>query len=895
MAKRDSNRGLDVLIGFFLMAVVFAVFYRVLSASLLAWDDDINILDNPLIRGLGWDHLCRILCDYSYIPRYMPLAWLMWAVVFHFFGCNASAYHALSLVLHALDVVLVFFVIRALLALANPTGGEKTSSRNTVCALVGALLWGVHPLRVEVVAWAATTMFSAALFCLLLSFLFYLRYASPTNSAPHRATDYTVSVGLFACSLLFYPVAAMYAVVPVLLDLVVFKRLSPFPRQWQSHQARWIVAEKIPFFLLTICDMWLNLWARIHAKGIWGAPSSTQDFTLLDRLSQAFYMWAHYLWKPFDLLHLSPIYTTLVSFEATDWPFVLSFCAVVAITVALLLLRHRWPSGVACWIAYLALLIPVLGLTEHPHYPADRYSYMVGILVSILIAAGLSALWHYPRARVCSLASSFALAGALGYLALRQTGVWHDSETLFQYVLANLKSDLCASDIHWRLGIIFAKQQKLADAQAQFETALSLNPDLGKAHRSLGLLFMIQGATAEAIPHLQEAARLNAGDAEAHRDLGVALARQRRLEEAIGQFQEALRINPSFAKAHNDLANALLQHGQVQEAKGHVETALQISPDLAEAHNNLGNILLKEGYADEAIAHFLKALEIRPDFADAHNDLGGALLQTGRLNEAIARFQEALKLNPSDELAQYNLANLFLKMHQEDRAIAQFQKALEIRPDFTEARNKLGIALLQRGQVDEAITQFQKALAIRPGFAEVHHNLGSALLKKGQAEQAIAHYTHAVLVDPKMANAHSDLGNLLLQQGRVGEALAHYQTAIELQPANAFFLNNLAWVLASCPDPSTRNGARALELALQAERLSQGKNPAILGTLAAAYAEAGRFPEALATARRALDLATSQTNSSQADILRANLLLYQAGRAFHDTPQANSPAKPDPP
>jgi len=161
------------------------------------------------------------------------------------------------------------------------------------------------------------------------------------------------------------------------------------------------------------------------------------------------------------------------------------------------------------------------------------------------------------------------------------------------------------------------------------------------------------------------------------------------------------------------------------------------------------------------------------------------------------------------------------------------------------------------------------------------------LLRKGQKDEAIAHFQRAVEIDPKLAKAQSDLGNLLLQNGRVNEALAHYQRALELQPANAFFLNNLAWVLATCPNPQVRNGRRAIELAQEADQLIGGKNPAILSTLAAAYAESGRFPEAVATAQRALDLATAQTNSAQADILLANIALYRAGAPFHDMPGTN--------
>jgi len=136
---------------------------------------------------------------------------------------------------------------------------------------------------------------------------------------------------------------------------------------------------------------------------------------------------------------------------------------------------------------------------------------------------------------------------------------------------------------------------------------------------------------------------------------------------------------------------------------------------------------------------------------------------------------------------------------------------------------------------------------------------------------------------PNLAEAHNNLANALLQKGRLAEAVAQYQAAVEALPGNPYLLNNLAWVLATCPQASIRNGARAVELAQQAERLSGGKDPSILGTLAAAYAEAGRFPEAVATAQRTLELATVQANPAQVEALRARISLYRADSPFRDT------------
>jgi len=183
-----------------------------------------------------------------------------------------------------------------------------------------------------------------------------------------------------------------------------------------------------------------------------------------------------------------------------------------------------------------------------------------------------------------------------------------------------------------------------------------------------------------------------------------------------------------------------------------------------------------------------------------------------------------------------------------------FERTLAVTKDNPVAHYTLGNGLLQRGQVEEAMAQFQKALEIKPDYTEAHNNLGCAFLRKGQ----------------------------------VNKAMAHFQKALELQPNNVEVQNNLAWVLATAPNASLRNGVKAVGLAQRANQLSGGQNPAFIGTLAAAYAEAGRFPEAVTTARQTLQLATGQTSPAAVDALRTQIGLYQAGLPFRDLSLTNT-------
>jgi protein O-mannosyl-transferase len=315
-------------------------------------------------------------------------------------------------------------------------------------------------------------------------------------------------------------------------------------------------------------------------------------------------------------------------------------------------------------------------------------------------------------------------------------------------------------------------------------------------------------------------------------------------------------------------------------------TTIDRNPACWMAHGNLGDVLLKEGRSNEAIVQLQQALAIKPDEAITHNDLGNALLERGEMDEAIACFQRAIAIQPDYAAAHYNLGGSLLQKGQVNEAIEHYQRAIAIQPDFAEAHNNLGNALLQSGRVDEAMAHFQRALAIEPDYAAAHYNLGNALLQKGRVDEAIIHYQTALTILPDYAKAHGNLGTALLQKGQVSEAIIHFQKALAIQPGFVEAQNglaNIAWVLATSPDPTVRNGANAVELAEQTDRLSGGGNPRMSATLAAAYAEAGRFPEAIITAQRALQLATSQNDTALIATLEAQLKLYQAGSPLRST------------
>ena len=313
-------------------------------------------------------------------------------------------------------------------------------------------------------------------------------------------------------------------------------------------------------------------------------------------------------------------------------------------------------------------------------------------------------------------------------------------------------------------------------------------------------------------------------------------------------------------------------------------TSIARCPESSLPYSNLGYVALQKGRIEEAILCFQKALKLTPGFAEARENLGDAFMQLGRPEDAIAQFKLAVEADPVSGNAQCGLGNALLRAGRMDEAIEHFQKAVEVAPRLGKAHNNLGGALLQRGRVEEAIAQFRQVPESDPDFATAQNNLGVALTGEGEPAEAIAPLQRAAQRRPDDAQVRNNLGYALLRGGQPARAIEQLQKALQLQPNHVKALNNLALLLATCPEASLRDGNRAVEMALRAQELSGGTEPHILDTLAAAYAEAGRFPEAIATAERALELAPAGTNMALADAIRSRLKLYRANSPCHEIP-----------
>ena len=384
-----------------------------------------------------------------------------------------------------------------------------------------------------------------------------------------------------------------------------------------------------------------------------------------------------------------------------------------------------------------------------------------------------------------------------------------------------------------------------------------------------------KGQLAAALPEWAKAIAMSPEDARARNNYGQTLARAGKTTDAIAQLQKAVLIKPHYPEAHNNLAIALAGAGRSNEAIDHYRQALDENPGYAEARNNLGRALLEEHRLPEAIEQLEDAVAINPEYAEAHNNLGYALASQGRLDEAVQHYRQAIESDPRYAHAYNNLGQALAMQGNLDEAIADFSKAAELDPAYASAEGNLGHALLSKDHPDEAIPHLRKAVELAPKSAAFHNYLGQALGETSQTDEAITNFERALQLSPSLVEAHYYLGVALAMKGRRAEGLAHWRQALLKEPDNVQVLNEIAWVLATAPEAALRNGSEAVSLAEHAVKLTSAREPVVLGTLAAAYAETGRYGQATETEQRAADLAARQGNAPLAESLNQRLTLFE--------------------
>ena len=552
----------------------FLAFLPALSNQFVNWDDDRNFLNNQHYRGLGPAQL-RWMFTTVHAGMYIPLSWMTLGLDYLLWGMNPWGYHLTSLILHVANAWILYFIALRLLGARASTGTEDHNNPTPyLVAAVSALLFALHPLRVESVAWVTERRDVLCGFFYLATILAYLRACDPLER--RRRTWYWLAVLTMALALLSKPMAVSLPVVLVVLDVYPLGRLPRSARRWLDRDVRVIWAQKVPFVLLSLGAALGALISMIsHLR-------SLSDLGIGGRIGVSLYSTAFYLWKTLVPINLAPLYELPARLDPLVWRFVASGVAILAMTALVVVLRHRCPGLAAVWVTYVVMLLPVSGLLHNGNQiAADRYTYLPTIGWAILAGAGLRAGWEACRAGRVPKGARFLVAGftvtilvALGGLTWKQVQVWREGESL------------------WRQAVAAA-------------------PPSWIAHSNLAEILLARRALPEAIEHVRRVLEIRPDYVDAHNKLGLALMDAGRPEEAKKAFSRALEIDPRYGKAHNNLGIVLAAEGRRGEAIEHFRATLDIDPDDAAARENLADALMLDGRITEALEHFQQAAKLK--------------------------------------------------------------------------------------------------------------------------------------------------------------------------------------------------------------------------------------------------------------------------------------------
>jgi tetratricopeptide (TPR) repeat protein len=586
-------------------AATIAAFLPILANGFVDWDDDKNFINNPHFRGLGVEQLQWMWTTF-HMGHYVPLSWMTLGLDYTLWGMNPTGYHLTSLLLHAANAVVVFALLRCLLTLANPDTAERQPATVALAAGIGALLFAVHPLRVESVAWATERrdVLSGLFF-----FLSILEYTRSRGTARERR-GYLISLTLFAAALLSKATSMTLPAVLLVINVYPLRRIGG-DAGWTGATARRVYLELAPFAVLALATAGLSIVA-LH-------PPTQLDAGA--KVAVSAYSLMFYLWKEVAPVQLSPLYEMPPHPSPAEPRFVVSYLFVIALLVTCgIAFRKRWWGFLAAATAFLLISLPMLGAVQNgPQIAADRYAYHAAPALAALVAAGVLRL--LGRARATTLGLSLALVLALGALTWQQSGVWRSSETLWQQVL---DVDPNSSIAHSSMANVRYKQNRVPEGVELSRRAVAINPDYAEGYNGLGVGLAREGRVADAIAAYERALALEPRFDEAQTNLGVSLAQQGDFLAAIQQYQRALEVNPDNGNAHVNWGNALVRLGRPAEAVNHYAAAVRIRPADTDAQLNWGVALAREGQLADAIEHFRVALTIDPNNAEARGYLARA-------------------------------------------------------------------------------------------------------------------------------------------------------------------------------------------------------------------------------------------------------------------------------
>ncbi|MDH7569305.1 MAG: tetratricopeptide repeat protein [Armatimonadota bacterium] len=650
-----------------LLVVTLGVFWEVRGHDFLHWDETFHVVENRHLNPPSWGGVLRFWRE-PYEGLYIPAVYSVWAALVYFglrraadgtaLSLDPGLFHTFNLAVHVLSVLAVYALLRRLRYAPWPAAG-------------GSLLFAIHPLQVEPVAWVAGLRdLLGGFFSLLAVVLYVSGIPRPHRAVPRRLTR-LLAFGAWILALLSKPGSAAIPLVLLALERWVFGR--PFR---ESLRALW------PWAAVALMALFITSRAQESGHFVTPPPLWARPFVAGDAL--AFYV-AKLVWP----VWLIPDYgRTPQQVLAHPWGY-LTWVVPAALGVWVWRKRGQAPTLLAAAALFVAALLPVLGLVpfafQRYSTVADRYVYLAMLGPALALAEALCR----ARSRFLPVIAAVGLA-SLAACSAFQVLHWHNDATLWTYTLQHNPRSWFA---YHNLGTALQEEGKMQEAMECYRRALEVRPDSPETHANMGTLEERWG--------------------------NLAAARQ--------HFEAAVRLMPDWPLARTNLAGVLIRLGEPEAAATHCRVALERLPDDPDAHMKLALALSALGRHGEAVKHARQAVRLRPWAAVESYNLGNVLLDAGRPVEAVAAFREAVRLNPGWVEARMNLAAALEKQGAPEDAIRAYEDVLRLQEDFPPAHLALARLLEREGRAAEAVAHYRRVAEMAPPGSPVGRAVQDAL------------------------------------------------------------------------------------------------------------------------------------------------------------------------
>jgi protein O-mannosyl-transferase len=646
-----------VVPGLVLVLLVMMAYLPALRGQFI-WDDDFHVVKCEPLRTLAG--LGRIWFQPGATQQFYPVTWTSFWIDFHLWGLNPLGYHAENILLHGINAILVWRILRRL---------------NVAGAWLGAALFALHPVCVESVAWVAERKNTLSGLFFLLTILAAIEFWLPRRvaiqgkaAAPSQTSAslfgpgkfYWLTLAFFLCALGSKTVTA--SLPGVILLLVWWKR-----GRWVSKD--WLLV--VPFVVFGLAMSAIT--ANIEHHFVMQAPNGdewklafTEKFIIAGK---AFWFYLGKIVWPHPLVFIYPRWNLQPSRAFSYVP----LAAAVGLGVWLWFKRKSWGRPALMALGYFTgVLLPALGFFNifpfRYSFVADHFQYLAMIGPLALGAAGITLLLARLKIKEVQYGAIGVVLAVLAVLTWAQTGVYRNMEVLWRDTLA--KNPTCWM-AHDNLGLYLTENQKFNQAETHYRAAIQIRPN----------------------------------DYIAYYDLGLQAAIRGQLDDAVANFNKTLELAPTFAMAHYQKANVYAREGNLAEAIRDYNAALTAMPDLMMAHYNLANTLGRNGNLDGAIEEYNRTLALQPNYTAAQIGLGRTLSSKSDYDGAIELFRRALLIDPSSPDALANLGNALVAKGQFDEAISCYRSALELDPNSSALHLNLAVALTRQGKTAEAETE----------------------------------------------------------------------------------------------------------------------------------------------------------------------------------------------